>query len=103
MARGLKRLSSMKRSLLVALCLLLGACRGEPVPRDYQNAPPDMGNAATTKSDTPAGHGMGEPGRETSTGGEAMTPNDQPVAPASSTGAPTTTIADTPPVTTTTP
>ncbi|HUP59113.1 MAG TPA: hypothetical protein VNA69_01700 [Thermoanaerobaculia bacterium] len=70
------------------IILALAACRGEPVPRDYQNAPPDMTRAPQSSTQTPSQHGMGQPAPEPSTGHEGT--------------APQTTIPDTPPVTTTT-
>ena len=78
------------RKLIVAALFALAACRGEPVPRDYQNAPPDVGNAPQTKSDAP----VGEPAPQPSTGveGQATTPEG---------GTTATTLSDTPPTTTT--
>ncbi len=69
------------------IILALAACRGEPVPRDYQNAPPDMTSAPQSSTQTPSQHGMGQPAPEPSAGKEGT--------------AGQTTIPDTPPVTTT--
>ena len=86
------------RASIVAAILLLAACRGEPVPRDYQNAPPDVTHPPQTESQTPAAGASGEVAPEQSTGNEGpnaknvpMTPPPQPT---------TTTISDTPPTTT---
>jgi hypothetical protein len=35
------------------LLLLLASCRGEPVPRDYQNNPPAQTNPADSPADAP--------------------------------------------------
>ena len=78
--------------------LALTACRGEPVPRDYQNAPPDVTHAPQKKSDTPAASGMGQPTPQPTTGVEGQAGANQPVTPT----APTTTMPDTPPTQTTT-
>jgi hypothetical protein len=88
----------VSRSLSAAvILLLLGACRGEPVPRDYQNAPPDMTHAPQTKSDTPSAHGMGQAAPEPSSGVEGTAgPYEQVNPPATQT-----TVSDTPPVTNT--
>ena len=78
----------------------LAACRGEPVPRDYQNAPPAMTTPADSSAQTPSQHGMGQPAPEPTSGAEGKSAPDHPVE------APTqpqkTTMPDTPPVTTTT-
>ena len=76
----------------------LAACRGEPVPRDYQNAPPAMTHPPQTKSDTPAAHGMGQAPPEPSKGAEGTSAPNQPVSPPAT----KTSVPDTPPVTTTT-
>lgn len=92
MARALNRFSLMRISILVATLVLLAACRGEPTPRDYQNAPPDMAHPPATKTDTPSAHGMGEATPQPTSGVEGTT----------QTTPPSTTLSDTPPVTTTT-
>ena len=81
---------------MLAIIAALTACRGEPVPRDYQNAPPTVTSPADTKSDAPSAHGRGQAPPQPSTGVEGKT--TQPVDATS----PTTTLPDTPPVTTTT-
>lgn len=85
--------------MLVIIAALAG-CRGEPVPRDYQNAPPDMMQPAQKKSDTPAAHGMGQAPPQPTTGVEGTAGPYEPVTPPPKPE--TTTMPDTPPVTTTT-
>jgi hypothetical protein len=84
-------------AFLVAAVLLLGACRGEPVPRDYQNAPPDMMHPPDTKSDAPSTTGQAPP--LPSTGVEGTVAPYEPVTPPVKSD---TTLSDTTPVTTTT-
>jgi hypothetical protein len=88
------------RVTIVASILLLAACRGEPVPRDYQNAPPSMTSPADSSAESPAQHGMGEPAPQPTTGVEG--PGDPYVPVTPSPEPTTTTISDTPPATTTT-
>ena len=83
---------------MLLIIAALAACRGEPVPRDYQNAPPAMTHPPQKKSDTPAQHGMPQASPEPSTGVEGTAAPTQPVGPPAT----TTTMPDTPPVTTTT-
>lgn len=89
----------MRTLIVAALIAALTACRGEPVPRDYQNAPPDMTHPPDTKTDTPSSGATGQAPPEPSTGVEGtagpyktVTPPEQPT---------TTTMPDTPPTTTT--
>jgi hypothetical protein len=84
--------------IVVAALVLLGACRGEPVPRDYQNAPPDIGKSPQTQSDTPSQGATGDAPPQPSTGNEGTA---GPYEPMTTEGATTTTMADTPPTTTT--
>ena len=85
--------------LIVVAMLALTACRGEPVPRDYQNAPPDVGNAAQTKSDTPSQGASGEATPQPSTGNEGKAgPHEQ----MTTEGGTATSLPDTPPTSTTT-
>ena len=92
----------MKRASFFILALaLLGACRGEPVPRDYQNAPPTVTDAPKTQAETPTGGGLGNAAPEPSTGVEGTSAPYQPVTPPS-TGTTATTVPDMPPVTKTT-
>jgi hypothetical protein len=60
----------VRRLLLLTLATLLAACRGEPVPRDYQNAPPAMRHPPLKKSQTPTAAGMPAAAPEPSTGVE---------------------------------
>jgi hypothetical protein len=85
----------MRLLLTITLVLLLGACRGEPVPRDYQNHPPTMTDPPKTASETPSGHGIGKAAPEPTSGVEGTSGPYQPVEPTT----PTTTVADTPPAT----
>jgi hypothetical protein len=97
MARALNPTLSVKIAVLVLSLVFLTACRGEPVPRDYQNHPPTMTDPATTKSETPAGHGMTQATPEPTTGVEGTAGPYEAVDPQPAT---TTTIPDTPPTTT---
>lgn len=85
------------RMVIVVALLFLAACRGEPVPRDYQNHPPDVSKPAQSETATPAAHGLGNTPPQPSSGNEGPNPK-------ATTGTDTTatSIPDTPPVTTTT-
>jgi hypothetical protein len=98
MARLLKSIFVIMRLLIVVAIAFLTACRGEPVPRDYQNAPPDVTHPPQTKTESPAAQDTGMVAPEPSTGGEGPNPVAQPVTPPPQPT--TTTIADTPPTTT---
>jgi hypothetical protein len=63
---------------LLALAALLGACRGEPVPRDYSNNPPAMTHPADKKAQTPTQNGMPGATPEPATGVEGKT-NGKPI------------------------
>jgi hypothetical protein len=84
------------RFWIVAAILALTACRGEPVPRDYQNAPPDMTNPPATQSETPSAAASGQAPPQPSTGVEGTAGPYEPKTP----DAPTTTLTDTPPTST---
>lgn len=87
------------RTVIVVVIFALTACRGEPVPRDYQNAPPDIGNAPQTQSQTPSQGATGD-APQPSTGNEGTAgPYEQMTPPETPT---TTTLSDTPPTSTTT-
>jgi hypothetical protein len=95
----LKLILVMRTLIVAALIAALTACRGEPVPRDYQNAPPDMTHPPDTKTDAPSSGATGQAPPQPSTGVEGtagpyktVTPPEQPT---------TTTMPDTPPTTTT--
>jgi hypothetical protein len=96
MARALKLVFFM-RIWIVAAILSLTACRGEPVPRDYQNAPPDVTNPPATQSETPSVGATGQAPPQPTTGVEGTAGPYEPKDPAQPA---TTTMADTPPTTT---
>lgn len=64
--------SVVMRRLALAVLVAFAACRGEKVPRDYQNNPMTT-NAVTSKEESPSAHGMPGPGAEPSTGVEGKT------------------------------
>ena len=89
--------------VMIAIIAALAGCRGEPVPRDYQNAPPAMTHPPQTQSETPSAHGMGQAPPQPSSGVEGTSAPYQPVAPATDTTATSSTsVENTPPVSTTT-
>ncbi|HEX7192734.1 MAG TPA: hypothetical protein VF381_14295 [Thermoanaerobaculia bacterium] len=79
--------------LIAALAIAVAACRGEKVPRDYQNEPPAMTHPVNSSTQTPTAHGMPGPAAETSTAAEGKT--TKPVGP--SPAAPKTPVPDTKP------
>lgn len=76
-----------------ALALAVVACRGEKVPRDYQNEPPAMTHPVNSSTQTPTAHGMPGAAPEPSNGAEGKT--TKPVSP--SPLAPKTKVPDTAP------
>src|SRR6185503_1940184 len=96
-AQALKSKTIVKRFIILIIAAL-AACRGEPTPRDYQNAPPAMTHPADSSAQAPSQHGMGQATPEPTSGVEGT------AAPNTHSGADpkTTTMPDTPPVTTTT-
>ncbi|HEY3054802.1 MAG TPA: hypothetical protein VGK31_02605 [Thermoanaerobaculia bacterium] len=88
----------MRRLSATILVMALASCRGEPVPRDYQNAPPAMTHPPQKKSETPTQHGMPGPAPEPSTGVEGKNITRKPTAPVP----PTPKVKDQPPAVTTT-
>jgi len=86
----------MRNALCLAAVAALAACRGEPIPRDYQNNPPAMTHPVTKSSDTPTAHGMPGPAPEPSKGAEGKNPSRQPTSPVP----PTYTLGDQAPSTT---
>lgn len=64
-----------------AAVLFLAGCRGEPVPRDYQNAPPAMTHSPKTSSQTPTANGMPGAAPEPSKGAEGPSVAPDPKAP----------------------
>lgn len=68
----------MKKLTPALMIFLLAACRGEPVPRDYQNMPPAVSHPVDKPADAPAKEreiGIPEP----STGGEGTAAPYEPV------------------------
>lgn len=91
---------SVIRFIMLLIIAALAACRGEPVPRDDQNAPPAMTHPADSSAQSPSQHGMGQARPEPSSGAEGTSAPNQPLeAPAQPQQ---TTMPDTPSVTTTT-
>ena len=90
--------------VMIAIIAALAACRGEPVPRDYQNAPPAMTHPPQTQSETPTAHGGGQAPPEPSTGveGTAGPYEQQTPSTTGTTATSSTSIENTPPVSTTT-
>jgi hypothetical protein len=80
MARRVNATEAMRNVVVAVALVLLAACRGEPVPRDYQNNPPAMTHAPTTSSGTPSANGMPAGAPEPSSGAEGKT-SGQPVNP----------------------
>jgi hypothetical protein len=91
--------AAMSRIAAVALAAVaaLAGCRGEPVPRDYQNNPPAATHPVTTSGETPTAHGMPGAAPEPSTGAEGRNVTGQPANPLP----PTTTLKDQAPAGTT--
>ena len=71
----------MRITTLAVTLLLLGACRGERVPRDYQNAPPAMRHPPTSSAQTPSANGMRGAAPEPSKGAEGENVTRQPTSP----------------------
>ena len=91
--------AGVRHFMVVAVALLLLAgCRGEPVPRDYQNHPSTMTNPPDSSSETPSSHNLGNASPQPTTGVEGTAGPYQPVTPPVD-GPVTTTISDTPPAT----
>lgn len=73
----------MRRSIDWSFVLLLAAvagCRGEPVPRDYQNSPPAVTHPVTSSSETPDAHGMPGASAEPTSGAEGKNVARQPTS-----------------------
>jgi hypothetical protein len=82
MAHHLNRILRMRTTIAVAAALvLLGACRGEKVPRDYQNAPPAMRHPANSSAQTPTANGMPGAAPEPSKGAEGSNITQKPAGP----------------------
>jgi hypothetical protein len=80
----------MRRIVCLTAIVALAACRGERIPRDYQNNPPAMTHPVTKSSDTPTAHGMPGAAPEPSKGAEGQNPRRQPTSPTT----PTYTLGD---------
>jgi hypothetical protein len=90
----------MRTTIIAAsVLLLLGACRGEKPPRDYQNAPPAMTHPPTSSAQTPTANGMRGPAPEPSKGAEGRNITQQPA----SATTPDTKLGNQAPITTTAP
>lgn len=84
--------------LIVVAMLALAACRGEPVPRDYQNHPPGVSHPPQTQSEVPSEAATGTAPPQPSTGNEGTA---GPYEQMTTEGGTATSIPDTPPTTTT--
>src|SRR5258706_12733802 len=78
MAHPLNTLTLMRITVAIAAVALLAACRGEKVPRDYQNTPPAVTHPVTSSQQTPTAHGLPGPSPEPSTGVEGKTTREKP-------------------------
>lgn len=87
----------MRTPAAALLLVALAACRGESVPRDYQNAPPAMTHPPQSKSETPAANSGLQASPEPSSGAEGTAPASQPVNPPV-TDSTTTTMKDQAPI-----
>ena len=89
---------------MAAIIAALAGCRGEPVPRDYQNAPPAMTHPADNKNQSPAQHGGGQAPPEPTAGVEGKAGAHHQLEPSATgtTATSSTSIENTPPVSTTT-
>ena len=63
----------MRTVAVAVLALSLAFCRGEKVPRDYQNEPPAMTHPAKSAQQTPSANGMPAAAPEPSKGAEGAT------------------------------
>jgi hypothetical protein len=88
----------MRLVIVVAAIFALAGCRGEPVPRDYQNHPPEASHPPQSATAVPAQHGGGDAPPQPSTGVEGTVMPYEPVTPPTPAGG-TTTLPDTPPAT----
>jgi len=60
----------VKRLWIAASIFAFVACRGEPTPRDYQNAPPAMTHPVKSETQTPTAHGVEAESPQPSSGAE---------------------------------
>ena len=80
MAYALNSSVAMRSALIIVASALLAACRGEPVPRDYQHNPPAMTHPVTTSSQTPTANGMAGPAPEPNKGVEGQNQGNKPTS-----------------------
>jgi hypothetical protein len=71
----------MRSVILLVVAVGVAGCRGEPVPRDYQNEPPAMTHPANNKAQTPTANGMPAATPEPSSGAEGAGSPYKPVSP----------------------
>jgi len=64
----------MRLAVVFTAVALLVACRGQRVPRDYQNNPPAMTHPVTSSSDAPSQRGMPGAAPEPNYGVEGKNP-----------------------------
>lgn len=76
----------MNKWPLALLVLLVAGCRGEPTPRDYQNAPPAMTHPVTNSAQSPSVNGMPGAAADPSTGAEGKNIGGKPTDPLAPTG-----------------
>jgi len=81
MAQRLNPLRFMRPAVAFAVFATLAACRGEKVPRDYQNNPPAMTHPVTSSSDAPSQRGMKGAAPEPSYGADGNNVTRQPTSP----------------------
>lgn len=67
----------MRIIVALAAAVLLASCRGEKVPRDYQNTPPAVTHPVTSSQQTPTAQGLPGPSAEPSTGVEGKTTREK--------------------------
>jgi hypothetical protein len=84
----------MSKVFLLAVAIFLTACRGQKVPRDYQNNPPAATHPVTSSQQTPTAQGLPGPAPEPAKGVEGKS-NSKPVSPIP----PSTTLKDQAPAT----
>jgi hypothetical protein len=76
----------MRRTIAAATLILLAGCRGEPVPRDYQNNPPAATHPVTGSAQTPTAKGLpGAAPESTAAGGVSTAAPNKPVDPTAGT------------------
>lgn len=71
----------MKYIAVAALLAALCGCRGEPTPRDYQNAPPAMTHPPDSKKEAPSAGATGTAPPQPTTGVEGTAAPYEPAGP----------------------